>query len=73
MRAGSLAIGALIGGVIGASVAILFAPESGEKLREQLRDYAGSVQNQITEAANTRRAQLREQLSQLRSANPPQP
>ena len=67
---GSFLLGALIGGVIGAAVALVLAPTPGPRLREQLRDYAGTVRNEITQAANTRRVQLQNQLAQMRSANP---
>ncbi len=69
---GSFLLGALIGGVIGSSIGLLLAPASGPKLRDQIRDYMGTVRSEITRAANTRRAQLEQQLAQMRSANPPQ-
>ncbi len=69
---GNFLLGALIGGVIGSSVGLLLAPASGPKLRDQIRDYMVTVRSEITRAANARRAQLENQLAQMRSANPSQ-
>jgi gas vesicle protein len=69
---GSFILGALLGGILGAAAALVLAPAPGNKLRDQMRDYVGSVRNQINQAANTRRAQLEHQLAVLRSPNPPQ-
>ncbi len=70
---GSFLLGALIGGILGAAAALVLAPAPGNKLRDQVRDYFGSVRHEITQAAQNRRAQLEDQLSQLKSpstANP---
>ncbi len=69
---GSFLLGAILGGAIGATVALVLAPASGNKLRGQIQDYIGSVRSQINQAASNRRAQLEQQLAQLRSPNPPQ-
>ena len=69
---GNFLLGALIGGVIGAGLALVLAPTAGPRLREQIRDYTGSIQSEITRAANARRAQLQQQLAQMRSASPSQ-
>jgi gas vesicle protein len=68
---GSFLLGALLGGIIGAAAALVLAPAPGNKLRDQVRDYVGSVRNQINQAAITRRAQLEHELAMLRSPNPP--
>jgi gas vesicle protein len=63
----SFLIGATIGGVIGAAVALLFAPFSGQDLRNQISDRTQSFAADIRQAANTRRIELQERLEVLRS------
>lgn len=41
----------LLGGVIGAGVALLLAPQSGEKTRRQIKDFAEDMGDQATEYA----------------------
>jgi len=43
--AASVALGFILGGVLGASLALLFAPESGRRTRERLRDLAADVRD----------------------------
>jgi gas vesicle protein len=62
--------GGLVGAAIGAGVALLFAPESGEELRREIRDRADTVAGEIKDAANTRRAQLQDRLQALRQPAP---
>ncbi|GEL77188.1 YtxH domain-containing protein [Tenuibacillus multivorans] len=42
-------IGSLIGGIVGASVALLFAPKSGRELREDLNTGAQQVRDRASE------------------------
>ncbi|HUU06219.1 MAG TPA: YtxH domain-containing protein [Patescibacteria group bacterium] len=37
----------LTGTVIGAALALLFAPQSGEKTREQIKDFSGKLGNEV--------------------------
>ena len=37
---GALGVGFLSGGLVGAAVALLLAPQSGRESREQVREYA---------------------------------
>jgi gas vesicle protein len=37
----------LTGTVIGAGLALLFAPQSGEKTREQIKDFSGKLGNEV--------------------------
>jgi hypothetical protein len=37
----------LIGGLVGAGLALLFAPKSGEKLRDDLRDRVGEAKDDL--------------------------
>ncbi len=63
----SFIIGAAIGGVVGAAVALLFAPLSGQDLRVQIGDRTQSFAADIRQAANTRRIELQERLEVLRT------
>jgi gas vesicle protein len=63
----SFFIGATIGGLIGAMVALLFAPASGEKVRAQITDRTQAFATEIRQAANTKRIELQERLEVLRA------
>lgn len=41
----AVALGFILGGAIGASLAMLFAPESGRRTRERLRDFAADMRD----------------------------
>lgn len=58
--------GVLVGGVIGAVVALLFAPASGEELLSDVQDRATTLREEVRSAAQTRRAELERQLADLR-------
>jgi gas vesicle protein len=62
----SFMMGVVMGGLVGATVALLLAPFSGETLRGQIRERVGSLQAELTEAAGTRRAELEKHLANLR-------
>lgn len=47
--AASVALGFILGGVLGASLALLFAPESGRRTRERLRDLAADVRDKTVD------------------------
>jgi gas vesicle protein len=66
----SFLVGIMIGGLVGATFAVLFAPESGEELRGQIRQRAITLQEDVKTAAATRRAELEQQLAALKA--PPQ-
>ena len=66
----SFLVGGIIGGLVGATFAILFAPASGEELRSQMRVRAIALQDEVKAAAAQRRAELEEQLAALKA--PPQ-
>jgi gas vesicle protein len=63
----SLLAGFLTGAVVGATLAILFAPTSGQELQSQLQDRYHGLRDEVTEAAAQRRAELEEQLAALRA------
>ena len=45
----AVALGFILGGVLGASLALLFAPESGRRTRERLRDLAADVRDKTVD------------------------
>ncbi len=63
--------GIVSGALVGAVVAVLLAPASGEDLRIQLQERASYVQEEVKKAASERRAELEEQLTALRSPKKP--
>ena len=63
--------GAIVGALVGATLALLFAPASGEGVREQLRQRAMALQEEVKKAAAERRAELEEQLGSLRTPQKP--
>ena len=60
-------IGVFVGGVVGSSIALLMAPESGENLRLQLRNRGQSLANDIRHSADARRIELRNRLETMRA------
>jgi gas vesicle protein len=67
----SFVVGAILGSLVGASLAILLAPMSGQELRNEINDRARSISEEVEMAAKARRAELEKQLEQLR--NPVKP
>lgn len=63
----SFFIGAAVGGMVGASAALLLTPESGEELRSQIRDRAQGFAADVRQAASSRRIELQERLETLRT------
>jgi gas vesicle protein len=59
--------GAVIGGLVGVTLALLLAPYSGEQLRLQMQERTQRLQGEIKVAANARRAELERQLATMRS------
>jgi gas vesicle protein len=66
-RIASFLIGAIMGALVGSTVAILLAPASGEELRYQIRDRADHLQEEVKSAAAARRAELEKQLATMRA------
>lgn len=64
---GKLFLGALLGGLVGSSLALLFAPASGEKLREEINSYFKNLQYEVNRAGEEKRAELEAQLTKMRS------
>ena len=66
----SFLVGIMMGGLVGATFAMLFAPASGDELRGQIRQRAITLQEDVKTAASARRAELEQQLAALKA--PPQ-
>ena len=63
-------IGVTIGGLVGATLALLFTPASGEEVRKQISDRAQTFAADIRQASNTKRIELQERLETLRAPKP---
>ena len=63
----SFFVGIILGGLVGATLALLFTPESGTELRGQIRQRALSFTDEIRQAASTKRIELQERLETLRT------
>jgi gas vesicle protein len=63
----SFLIGTLVGGLVGAVLALLFAPSSGTELRGQITERTNGIANEIRQAANTKRIELQQRLDTLRA------
>lgn len=61
--------GAIIGGLIGAGVALLLAPVPGDELRDQMQSRAQQIRMEVKNAAASRRLELEQQLDALRNPN----
>jgi gas vesicle protein len=62
----SFFVGVVAGGLVGASIAILFAPVSGENLRFQIQERSIQLKDDIKSVAEARRAELERELATLR-------
>jgi gas vesicle protein len=60
-------IGILVGGLVGSTVALLLAPESGEKLRNEIRARGEGLIGDIRRAGDARRIELTEHLENLQT------
>ena len=60
-------IGAIVGGMIGATAAMLFAPSSGEELRALIDQRTRSFTADIRQAASSKRIELQDRLDDLRA------
>ena len=66
-RALSFFIGITLGGLVGATLALLLAPSSGKELRAQIRDRTENLTAEVRQAANTKRIELQQRLDDLRT------
>jgi gas vesicle protein len=63
-------IGIFVGALVGSTIALLLAPESGDDLRSQLRERGQNFMGEIRHAADTRRIELKDRLDTLRAPRP---
>ncbi len=64
---GYFIIGAVSGSLLGAGIAIMFAPSSGGELRENIKACALQSIDDVKSASLQRREELEDQLARLRS------
>lgn len=62
----SFMAGAVMGALVGSTLALLLAPVSGEELRSQMAEQAQRIQDEVKSATQARRIELEEQLASLR-------
>jgi len=60
-------IGIVVGGLVGSTIALLLAPESGDQLRGEIRSRGETFFNDIRHAADERKIELRQKLDTLRA------
>lgn len=60
-------LGSVAGALIGGAVALLMAPASGEKLRNQIRGRSLGFVDEVKGAAEARRIELEQRLAELRA------
>ena len=63
-------IGITVGALVGSTIALLLTPESGDALRNRLRDRGQDFYDDIRHAADRRRIELRDRLDNLRAPRP---
>ena len=66
-RITSFMVGAMMGVLVGGTLALLLAPYSGNELRDQVQDRAERLREEIRRAAADRRDELEAQLAALRA------
>ena len=60
-------IGIVVGALVGSTVALLLAPETGETFRREIRSRGEILVNEVRHAAEARRIELTEQLESMRA------
>jgi len=60
-------IGVTVGGLVGSTIALLMAPDSGELLRSRLRERGQNFFYEVRQAADERKIELRQRLEDMRS------
>ncbi len=66
-KLGYFVFGSLIGGLIGAAIALLFTPAPGSELRTNIKTYTLKTVDEVRQAALQRRDELEQQLANLRT------
>ncbi len=60
-------IGIVVGALVGSTVALLMAPESGEGLRNKIRERGANFFSEVRQAADSRRIELQHRIESLRA------
>ena len=60
-------VGMMMGGLVGATVALLLAPASGEEVRSQIQEQSIRLRDEVKSVAEARRAELERELAKLRA------
>lgn len=58
--------GVIMGSLVGAAVALILAPSSGDELRSEIQTRYIEIRDEVESAAQNRRAELEAQLESLR-------
>ena len=62
----SFLAGVVMGGLVGATLALLLAPYSGDTLREQVRERLNALQAELEQAASDKKVELEKYLETLK-------
>lgn len=65
-RVWNFMLGAVLGGVVGATLGLLLAPEAGDDLRAAMQARVAQLRAEMQQAAAARQAELKQQLETLR-------
>jgi gas vesicle protein len=60
-------IGVVVGGLVGSTIALLLAPESGNELRTEIRARGQNFFSDVRQAADERKIELRQRLDEMRA------
>lgn len=66
-RVSMFLMGAVFGGLVGSTVALLLTPTAGNNLRQQVQEYLQEMANEVRSTAANKRLELEQQLTNLRS------
>jgi len=64
---GKFLFGAMLGGLVGSGVALLFAPASGKATQQEIVAYFDHLKDEVQRAADEKRVELEDQLHTLQS------
>jgi gas vesicle protein len=73
MKAMRFLEGFIFGSLLGAALAMLITPSSGEDLRARIQGELDRIRSEVNKAASERRLELEDQLAALRSSRPAGP
>jgi len=62
----SFLAGVVMGGLVGATLALLLAPYSGDTLRDQIRERFSALQAELEQAATEKKIELEQYLETLK-------